>query len=216
MEFRRPLLDNAGRLVRGSTLDRMRELVRSSHGTHRGWIRLQLANTAYALGQFEDWTRVRVPVVQRVVFVCLGNINRSAFAHALADKIGLEAASFGLATSTGGPAYEKAIATAPRFDVSLESHKATDISDFHHRAGDLAEEDCHRRIQEHRGHRRLSAERAATGRSVRAAAWLRRPTRRSTAASGLACGWPCRMLQRRLRNPAEPALNRGIAPLTVG
>lgn len=118
-------------------LDRLGQLVSSSHGTHRGWVRLQLANCAYSLGQLDDWTRIRLPSVQRVVFVCLGNINRSAFAHAVADEIGLEAASFGLATTTGGPAYEAAIRTAPRFGVRLESHRATDISDFDHREGDL-------------------------------------------------------------------------------
>lgn len=120
-----------------SMLDRFGQLIKDSHGTHRGWLRLQFANVGYSLGQLEHWTQIRVPKVRRVVFVCLGNINRSAFAHAVADKIGLEAASFGLATTTGGSAYEKAISTAPRFGVSLEKHKATDISDFDHRDGDL-------------------------------------------------------------------------------
>lgn len=118
-------------------LDRLAHLINDAHGTHRGWARLQLANLGYTFGQLQPWMQVRVPEVKRVVFVCLGNINRSAFAHVVADKIGLEATSFGLSTTTGGPAYDKAIDIAPSFGVSLEAHKATDITDFHHRPGDL-------------------------------------------------------------------------------
>lgn len=117
--------------------ERLARLVNDAHGTHRGWARLQLANLGYAVGQLQPWTRIRVPEVRRVVFVCLGNINRSAFAHVVADKIGLETASFGLSTNTGAPAYEKAIDVAPRFGLSLAEHRATDITDFDHRAGDL-------------------------------------------------------------------------------
>jgi protein-tyrosine phosphatase len=39
--------------------------------------------------------------VRRLVFVCHGNICRSAYAHVLARRAGARVASFGLSTATG-------------------------------------------------------------------------------------------------------------------
>jgi protein-tyrosine phosphatase len=47
--------------------------------------------------------------VRRLVFVCLGNINRSAFGHVVAAGLGVRVVSIGLSTpTTGAPAFEKA------------------------------------------------------------------------------------------------------------
>jgi protein-tyrosine phosphatase len=85
-------------------MKRLLKLIQDNHGTHRGWIRLLLAQGAFVGGRLAPWTQIRIPVVRRVVFVCLGNINRSAFADVLAQKLGARTASFGLSTTT-----EKAI-----------------------------------------------------------------------------------------------------------
>ena len=118
-------------------MNRLLQLIEDNHGTHRGWVRLLLAQLAFVLGRLTPWTKVRIPVVRRLVFVCLGNINRSAFADVLAQKMGAQTASFGLSTTTGSPAYEMAIRTAPLFDVTLHAHRATDMSDYQYRDGDL-------------------------------------------------------------------------------
>ncbi len=120
-----------------SMTTRLRELLECDHGTHRGWVRLKLANAEYVAGRLERWTRIREPVVRRIVFVCLGNINRSAFAHETALRLGVEACSLGLSTATGSPAFETAIRTAARFGVSLDAHRATDLGDHEPRDGDL-------------------------------------------------------------------------------
>ena len=118
-------------------MDKLFQLIEDNHGTHRGWVRHVLAQTQFVLGQLGPWTQVRVPVVKRLVFVCLGNINRSAFADAAARRLGAHTASFGLSTATGIPAYEMAIRTAVLFDLSLTTHKATDETDFDFQEGDL-------------------------------------------------------------------------------
>ena len=118
-------------------MKRLLQLIQDNHGTHRGWVRLLLAQWAFVRGRLAPWTQIRIPVVQRVVFVCLGNINRSAFADVLAQKLGAKTASFGLSTTTGMPAYEMAIRTAPLFDVTLHAHRATDMSDYQYQDGDL-------------------------------------------------------------------------------
>ena len=116
---------------------RLRALIERNHGTHRGWVRLQLAHFDHLVGRLAPWTEVRLPRVKRVVFVCLGNINRSAFAHAVASRLGVQAASFGLATTTGSHAFETATRIAQRFGISLDAHRATHLTDYEYREGDL-------------------------------------------------------------------------------
>lgn len=116
---------------------RAAELLSVNHGTHRGWVRLLLAEASYTSGVLDSWCRLNPPQVRRVVFVCLGNINRSAFAEAVGHREGLNTISIGLSTSTGVPAYESAVRIAPSFGIDLGSHRATDITDYQHREGDL-------------------------------------------------------------------------------
>ena len=115
----------------------LRQLIEDNHGTHRGWVRLSLAQAQWVLGRLQPWTQIRVPRVQRLVFVCLGNINRSAFADVLAQGLGASTASFGLSTTTGAAANNMAIQTAPLFGVDLSRHRATDESDYVYQEGDL-------------------------------------------------------------------------------
>ena len=76
-------------------------------------------------------------MTRRVLFVCLGNINRSAFAEQAARALGVNACSIGLSTTTGVPAFHKAVETAPKFGLDLTHHRATDIKDYSLRSTDL-------------------------------------------------------------------------------
>lgn len=120
-----------------SIIERYSNLVDAAYGTTRGLVRAWLAEIEYLLGTVDEFTRIEPQNVHRLVFVCLGNINRSAFADAVAQKLGATSASIGLSTSTGAPAFHKAIGIAPRFGISLDQHQATDISDYTYREGDL-------------------------------------------------------------------------------
>ncbi|CAI08549.1 predicted molecular weight phosphotyrosine protein phosphatase [Aromatoleum aromaticum EbN1] len=98
----------------------------------------------YLLGQLEGivgarnrFRSVDPRKVGRLVFVCLGNINRSAFAHAVAAREPVDCISIGLSTTTGAPATETARMVAREFGLSLEHHAATDISDYCPRDDDL-------------------------------------------------------------------------------
>jgi protein-tyrosine phosphatase len=118
-------------------LEKMIATIRSRFGTHRGLVRLALAvleNRAGALDQFKylNWS-----AVDRVVFVCRGNICRSAYAEARARELGLVTASFGLSTSTGGAAYKEVVEEAMKRGIALGVHRSTDAKDFEVRKGDL-------------------------------------------------------------------------------
>jgi protein-tyrosine phosphatase len=107
------------------------------YGTYRGLIRLWLAKAELAARRLRPFTTVQLERVRRVVFVCQGNICRSCFAEAQAHALGLNAASFGLATAGNAPAFPVAVATAKNFGVDLEAHRTTDLEDFQFLEGDL-------------------------------------------------------------------------------
>jgi protein-tyrosine phosphatase len=117
--------------------DRLAAVTRANHGTFRGFVRATLAQIEYVAGRLRPHTQLEGAPFQRLVFVCLGNINRSAFAEQVARQLGCQCASFGLSTTTGAPAFHMAIANAPHFGVDLSHHKATDMKDYRFDDGDL-------------------------------------------------------------------------------
>jgi protein-tyrosine phosphatase len=116
---------------------RWRRLVEANHGSLAGWRRHVGARTAYLAGALDRFTRVEPSRVRRLVFVCLGNINRSPFAEGVARRAGLHTASVGLKTATGAPASELAIRLAGGYGVDLSDHAATDFTDHEPEPGDL-------------------------------------------------------------------------------
>jgi protein-tyrosine phosphatase len=115
----------------------MMALVRRRFGSARGLARLALARLELSTGRLAPFQLRRPQDVRRVVFVCLGNICRSAFAERIAIGHGLAAASLGLSTTTGAASPAEAVEAAQRQGVALHAHRATDLSDFTILPGDL-------------------------------------------------------------------------------
>lgn len=111
-------------------------MIRARFGTWRGGVRLALSYGQVALGMAAilapDPARVR-----RLVFVCQGNICRSAFADHLARQAGARVASFGLSTTRGIPAHGPAIVAARSMGQDLSAHRAARVEDFVPEPGDL-------------------------------------------------------------------------------
>lgn len=110
-------------------------LISSNFGTVRGLVRLGLSYGEVALGA-AGISRPDPSSVRRLVFVCHGNICRSAFADAAARAAGLRVASFGLSTDAGKPAHPPAIKVAAAFGVDLGHHRTTRAGDFVREPGD--------------------------------------------------------------------------------
>jgi protein-tyrosine phosphatase len=106
-------------------------------GTWRGLVRVALAYAELATGRLQPFRFKNPDSVRRVVFVCLGNICRSAYAHQIAQRHGLPVASLGLSTSTGGRSPDQALAAAARRKVDMRSHRSVDWKDFEPQSGDL-------------------------------------------------------------------------------
>ncbi|MES2758027.1 MAG: phosphotyrosine protein phosphatase [Pseudomonadota bacterium] len=115
----------------------MKAWINRRFGTVRGLLRLLLAYAELATGRLRPF-RLRNPQqVKRVVYVCLGNICRSAYGHQIARDLGMNVASLGLSTTTGAASPVEAVDGARRQGIAMDAHRAVDWSDFQVRPGDL-------------------------------------------------------------------------------
>jgi protein-tyrosine phosphatase len=105
----------------------------TNFGTVRGAVRLVMSYGEVALGA-AGISHPDPADVRRLVFVCHGNICRSAFADVAARRVGLRVASFGLSTDAGKAAHPPAVAVAA--DLG-SGHRTTRAGDFVPEPGDL-------------------------------------------------------------------------------
>lgn len=115
----------------------LRNRLNARYGTWRGLVRLMLAQAERVTGRLRPFELHDPQAVRRVVFVCLGNICRSAYAEQVARAEGLRTASLGLSTTTGVGSPDAALAAAARQRMPMDAHRARDWSDFTLQPGDL-------------------------------------------------------------------------------
>lgn len=107
------------------------------YGSKRGFLETGKHRIFYRLGKYEKHKSINWRDVKRLVFVCKGNICRSAFAEAVAKKLNLDAISCGIDTDDGKPANEKAIRTAVKTGYRLDEHRTRKITSVVFKPGDL-------------------------------------------------------------------------------
>jgi protein-tyrosine phosphatase len=115
----------------------MKATINRRFGTWRGLVRSLLAYGELAGGRLRRFAPPPPETVKRVVFVCLGNICRSAYAHQIARQLNMHVASLGLSTTTGGSSPEQALASAARLGIDMHAHRSVDWADFKVEPGDL-------------------------------------------------------------------------------
>lgn len=113
------------------------DALRANYGTWRGWVRHVLGMAALGSGALARFQVADPARAERLVFVCLGNINRSAFGAAVARELGLPAVSIGLSTTRGAPATLEAVRQARRQQIDLSAHRATPREDYQPEPGDV-------------------------------------------------------------------------------
>jgi predicted protein tyrosine phosphatase len=99
------------------------------------WLKHQ---TRLYIGQFKNYTNLNFNKINRVVFFCRGNINRSAVAETI-FKLHSNFAhdSFGLITEKNFPPSIETQRWARKHDISILSHKTKRLEDFEFHKGDL-------------------------------------------------------------------------------
>ena len=93
-------------------------------------VRRQWLDSLARVGGFDRHARIDWPRVERVVFVCKGNVCRSVYAERKSQGRGLNSISAGLETVGGTPANEAARRVAARRDVDLGDHMTQRFGDL--------------------------------------------------------------------------------------
>lgn len=89
------------------------------------------------LGEFRAQRKLDFSRIERLVFICKGNICRSPLGAEYARSIGLSAISFGLDTEGNQAADPRAIDFANRSGMDLTGHRTQRINHYTPMTGDL-------------------------------------------------------------------------------
>lgn len=108
-----------------------------SYGSSRGFVFTCGYRIVSVMGGYRAYKKIDWGNVGRLVFVCKGNICRSAFAESVANSLGIEAISCGIATSNGAPADDGAIRAAAMIGIDLREHKTRTLESLTFKENDL-------------------------------------------------------------------------------
>ena len=100
----------------------------TDYGGGKAWLAHWQSTIAEAAGWYRDVKQVDWSRVERLVFVCKGNICRSPYGQYRAAAMGWSAISMGLEALPGSFADADAIEAASRRDVDLRAHRSTRYS----------------------------------------------------------------------------------------
>ncbi len=120
-----------------SRLRKWQEVIAQRHGRNRAMVTHFRYMLAYRIGFCRGFERINWPHVERLVFVCMGNICRSPYAEAVATGRRMSAVSAGLKPQVGACANPDAIRNADQRGVDLSGHIAKHIDDLNIGPGDL-------------------------------------------------------------------------------
>ncbi len=104
-----------------------RKSIEGQFGSRRGFVRHIRYSLFHKLGQYQSYIDIDWRSIDRLVFVCKGNICRSAFAEAVAKKEGVRAVSCGIDTIDGAPANDDAVKAALALGYDLSGHQTIPI-----------------------------------------------------------------------------------------
>lgn len=111
--------------------------IKSQYGSKHGLLRYVIYELLRVLGFYRSLQKNDFAQVQRLVFVCHGNICRSPLGAAVARKHGIVTLSFGLDTRGDAPADPRAVEWAAANGYDLSQHKTFRVDQYVPQAGDL-------------------------------------------------------------------------------
>lgn len=94
------------------------------YGGKKGLLAHVRARALHAIGAYTALENIDWAAIQRLVFVCKGNICRSPYASARARLLGVPAVSFGLEAVDGAPADPAALRNAHLRGVDISTHQS--------------------------------------------------------------------------------------------
>ena len=95
------------------------------YGGKRGYLDHVRSRLLYSLGAYREAERIDWVAINRLVFVCKGNICRSPYAAERARILGVPAISCGLEATEGTAADPAAVRNGSRRNVDLAQHRSS-------------------------------------------------------------------------------------------
>ena len=111
--------------------------ITENYGSRRGAMLTYRYRVLCLFGKYRKYRQINWGSIDRLVFVCKGNICRSAYAEAVARSIGVDSISCGIDTVTGAPANEQAIKISSMRGFDLTKHKTTPVQSLTFKENDL-------------------------------------------------------------------------------
>jgi protein-tyrosine phosphatase len=108
------------------------------YGGKRAYLTHLMTSARNLAGAYSSLKSVQWQSVQRLVFVCKGNICRSPYAEFQARALGMDAVSFGLEAMEGASADPAAARNAVARDLDISAHRSSRLKRSALRQGDLA------------------------------------------------------------------------------
>lgn len=102
--------------------------IRRNHGRKLGLLRFAYHSLIDRMGGYTRLRIVHWSRVERLVFVCRGNICRSAYAEARARALGIEAISFGLATPGGDEPPPQMLEASAWAGLGMADHRSRTVA----------------------------------------------------------------------------------------
>ncbi|HEY7219482.1 MAG TPA: hypothetical protein VH985_13950 [Candidatus Binatia bacterium] len=107
------------------------------YGRKQAWISHSFYLLLQHLGAYRNYQRIDWKRVKRLIFVCKGNICRSAYGEARARALGLNATSFGLGVEDQTGADATSIKIGSQRGLDLSTHRTKSRSQIPLSDGDL-------------------------------------------------------------------------------
>lgn len=111
--------------------------LKNNYGSKRGFVFDYYCRVQNLFNRFKKNDHQDLSTVERIVFICKGNVCRSAYAEAFAKTLNLNVISCGIDARESAPANKKAIAVAKQRNIDLESHKTTPLLSVDFKKNDL-------------------------------------------------------------------------------
>ncbi len=101
--------------------------IKNKYGSKKGFVYSFYYRLLNLFNKYSNYHCHDLSSVTRVIFICKGNVCRSAYAEAFAKKIGLNAISCGIDALDSAPANKNAMKVAKQKGIELENHKTTPL-----------------------------------------------------------------------------------------
>lgn len=118
-------------------LKRLVQVINQEYGSKRGLLCHHQARLAGLAGKWRAYRQIDWDRVDRLVFICMGNICRSPLAEVVAASAGYTACSLGVDCTSGMPADPRAVSYATGLGLDLSHHRTSLLSQAEQRPGDL-------------------------------------------------------------------------------